>query len=426
MDKYIIKGGKRLFGEIEAGGNKNAALPCIAAALLTEQQVTLHRIPEIEDVSVMFSLITDLGAQVERLEQGTYRISRKDLGSSIKKIYADAIRASILLVPALLAANRKIVLPPPGGDVIGHRRLDTHFQVFQSFGAAAWIDEEGNISAHLKDRLIESNLFLEEASVTATENAIMFAAVTTGKTVITNAACEPHVQDLCTMLEKMGAEITGKGSNVLYVEGNAELKGCEMFIGADYMEVGSYIGLAGSAGGNITINKANPWHLKPLLQGFRRLEIDWEVSNDSVTVCCEKKQTIKLDIGGHIPKIDDAPWPGFPSDLLSIITVAATQSHGTVLIHEKMFESRLYFIDTLIRMGAKIILCDPHRAVVTGPCRLRGQVMASPDVRAGMALVIAALSAQGESEIQNIYQIERGYDSLCTKLQSIGADIERV
>ncbi len=425
MDKFLISGGNRLFGSIEAGGNKNAALPCIAAALLAEEPVTLHRVPDIEDVSVMLKLVESLGSRIELLGGGSCRIFREGIGTKVERTLADAVRASILLAAPILAANGYLELPPPGGDVIGHRRLDTHFMVFEAFGGNAEILSSGSISVEMP-KLLPADLFLDEASVTATENAVMLAAAAPGNTVIRNAAAEPHVQDLCRMLVSMGADISGIGSNLLYIKGGNPLRGCEFTLGADYMEVGSYIGLIASTGGAVTINRADPGHLRILQQSCRRLGIEWDVSGESITVSCEKRRSVIPGIGGHIPKIDDAPWPGFPSDLLSIMAVAATQAEGTVLIHEKMFESRLFFIDTLIRMGARIILCDPHRAVITGPCRLHGQVMTSPDVRAGMALVIAALAAEGISEIQNIYQIERGYESLCEKLRSLGADIQRI
>lgn len=425
MDKYLVKGGKRLYGTVEAGGNKNSALPCIAASLLADEPVVLHRVPEIEDVSVMFQLVRSLGAQVKHIGPGSWSIHRSAVGTHIEKHLADAIRASILLAAPVLALEQYVELPPPGGDVIGHRRLDTHFLVFESFGGEAQILESGNIAVEMREHL-PSDVFLDEASVTATENALMLAASADGKSTIRNAAAEPHVQDLCMMLSAMGADISGIGSNLLIVEGLKHLRGCEFTLGADYMEVGSFIGLTASTGGRVTVSGTDRTHLRILRQGFRKLEIDWTDSESSITVVCEKPRSTVPGIGGHIPKIDDAPWPGFPSDLLSIAAVAATQTDGTILIHEKMFESRLFFMDTLIRMGARIILCDPHRAVVSGPSRLHGQVMTSPDVRAGMALVIAALAAEGESEIQNIYQIERGYESLCGKLQQIGADIQRI
>jgi len=424
MDKYVIRGGSQVFGTVEASGNKNAALPCIAASLLADGPVTLRRVPEIEDVSVMLELVTSLGSRVEHLDTGTYRITKQGVSSSIHKQYADAIRASILLVPPILHHNRSVELPPPGGDVIGHRRLDTHFLVFESFGAEASILDNGNIAIRA-DQLTSADIFLDETSVTATENAVMLAAVNEGTTVIRNAASEPHVQELCGMLAAMGAEISGIGSNLITITGKRRLKGCDATIGSDYMEVGSYIGLAACTGGSITIRNTDPQHIRVLRNSFVRLGIDWSLRGNNLKVSCSRQRTVSPGIAGHTPKIDDAPWPGFPTDLLSILTVAATQTEGTVLIHEKMFESRLFFIDTLIRMGANIILCDPHRAVVTGPSRLHGQVMSSPDVRAGMALVIAALSAHGISEIQNAYQIDRGYECLCEKLQRIGADIQR-
>ncbi len=422
---YIIRGGRPLEGEIPAGGNKNAALPCIAAALLTNEPVELSRVPEIEDVQVMLQLAQEAGACITRLAGGRYRIQRNAIVTRVPGELADRIRASILLAAPMLAVGGSLTLPPPGGDVIGYRRLDTHFLVFSSFGGEASIQENGDISVEIV-REPSGEVFLDEASVTATENAVMLASAIPGRTVITNAASEPHVQDLCRMLVLMGAHIEGIGSNLLTVEGSRNLRGCSVTLGPDYMEIGSYIGLIASVGGRICITGVEHHHLRMISLEFGKLGISWEKHEESLVCTCTDKRSVVPDIGGIIPKIDDAPWPGFPSDLMSIMAVTATQTAGTVLIHEKMFESRLFFVDTLIRMGASIIVCDPHRAVITGPSRLKGQDVASPDVRAGMALVIAALSARGESRIQNVYQIERGYEGLCRKLSSIGADIKRI
>ncbi len=424
MDRYLITGGQPLKGKVRAGGNKNAALPCIAAALLTGETVELHRIPDIQDVSVMLDIARDLGAAITRPAPGIAVITPKILSRDIPGHLAQAIRASILFSAPVLVAHGRIILPPPGGDVIGHRRLDTHFQVYHAFGGRAEIGDDGNISITLP-KLLPADLLLDESSVTATENALMLAAACRGTSVISNAAAEPHVQDLCRMLVLMGARIEGIGSNLLTVTGSSELGGCSYTIGVDYMEVGSYIGLAAAVGGNITIQGVEKQHLRIIQGGCRKLGIPWSLAGDELTISDGGSRDIPPGVGGHIPKIDDAPWPGFPTDLLSIMTVTATQYRGTVLIHEKMFESRLFYLDTLIKMGARIIICDPHRAVVTGPSRLHGQVMASPDVRAGMALMIAALCAEGESEIQNIYQIERGYEQIFEKLQSLGAHIRR-
>jgi UDP-N-acetylglucosamine 1-carboxyvinyltransferase len=322
----------------------------------------------------------------------------------------------------LLARTGKAVLPPPGGDVIGRRRLDTHFLALTELGARVKIKDAYIFTApHLKG----ADIFLDEASVTATENAIMAAALAKGETILTNAASEPHVQDLCRMLSSMGAIINGIGSNILTIKGVEKLGGCDFEIGADFMEVGSFIGLAAATRGELTIEGAKPRDLRPAKMAFSKLGIVWEYEGSTIHVPAKQAMEVNCDLGGMIPKIDDAPWPGFPPDLTSIITVVATQVRGTVLIHEKMFESRMFFVDKLIGMGARIVLCDPHRAVVTGPSKLAGSELHSPDVRAGMAMVIAAMAAEGPSVINNIYQIERGYEHLTQRLSSLGARINR-
>jgi UDP-N-acetylglucosamine 1-carboxyvinyltransferase len=425
MYKYLVEGGFPINGTVKASGNKNAALPCIAAALLTDQKVTLTNVPAIEDVDVMLQVLSRLGAQVEKdPAKGIYSISCTDIKTSeIPVDLSRKIRASILFAGPMVARTGKIILPPPGGDVIGRRRLDTHFLALEALGARVDVDGVFKITCN---KLVGVEMFLDEASVTATENAIMAAVLAEGKTVIENAASEPHIQDLCNMLNAMGANITGIGSNILTILGVKNLSGTEFAIGADFMEVGSFIGLAAVTRGELTITHADPRHLKMIKLGFGKLGVHWET--DGSTVHVPKGQQLKVvpDLGGMIPKIDDAPWPGFPPDLMSIIITVATQSEGTVLIHEKMFESRMFFVDKLIGMGARIVLCDPHRAVISGPSRLSGSDLVSPDVRAGMALVIAALAAEGQSEIMNIYQIERGYEHLATRLQSLGAKIQRV
>jgi UDP-N-acetylglucosamine 1-carboxyvinyltransferase len=318
-----------------------------------------------------------------------------------------------------------VKLAPPGGDVIGMRRLDTHFLAFRALGAAAEIEQNSMI--HISaDRLEGALIFLDEASVTATENAVTACVLAQGRSVIRNAASEPHVQNLCRLLNGMGASISGIGSNLLTIDGVQRLHSASIDIGPDYMEIGSFIGLAAATKGELTITGTNPDDLHMVKLGYRRLGICWEQRGADIFVPRAQRRSIIPDLSSMVPKIEDAPWPGFPADLLSIITVAATQMRGTLLVHEKMFESRMYFVDMLIRMGAQIILCDPHRAIVTGPSPLKGSLLTSPDVRAGMALVIAALAADGESEIQNVYQIERGYENLCKKLAEIGADIRRV
>ena len=423
MDQYHIEGGGPIRGTVRASGNKNAALPCIAAALLTDEAVVLKNVPEIEDVHVMFSVFRALGGDVEAVGPNEYRLhARNIVRSDIPVEAAKKIRASILFAGPLLARTGKAILPPPGGDVIGRRRLDTHFLALTELGAKVEVDGVFSFSA---PRLAGADIFLDEASVTATENAIMAAVLASGKTILTNAAGEPHVQDLCRMLVSMGAVMSGIGSNVLMIEGVKKLGGCDFELGADFMEVGSFIGLAAATRGEIIIERARPQDLRPAAIAFGKLGIKWEIDGTTVRVSADQAMKVDCDLGGMIPKIDDAPWPGFPPDLTSIITVVATQVEGTVLIYEKMFESRMFFVDKLIAMGARIVLCDPHRAVVSGPARLSGSELVSPDVRAGMAMVIAALCAEGRSVIRNVYQIERGYERLVERLSGLGARIER-
>ncbi|MDR2150878.1 MAG: UDP-N-acetylglucosamine 1-carboxyvinyltransferase [Spirochaetaceae bacterium] len=419
--EYRIKGGTPVQGTIHAGGNKNAALPCIAASLMTDEPVVLNNIPDIEDVQVMLTVYRALGGTVERLSPGTYRLHAHTISThTIPAQYAALIRASILFAGPLLSRTGAVVLPPPGGDVIGRRRLDTHFLALSELGASVDINGQFTFKA---DALRGKDIFLDEASVTATENALMAAVCACGTTVLTNAASEPHVQDLCRMLGVMGARIEGIGSNILTIHGVPRLSGCEYTIGADFMEVGSFIGLAAVTGGDLYITGIQERDIRPAQFAFGKLGISWEYKDQCLHVPAEQTLRVNCDLGGMIPKIDDAPWPGFPPDLMSIITVAATQVEGTVLIHEKMFESRLFFVDKLITMGARIVLCDPHRAVISGKSRLTGSELHSPDVRAGMAMVIAALCAQGTSTIRNVYQIERGYENLAARLASLGAKI---
>jgi UDP-N-acetylglucosamine 1-carboxyvinyltransferase len=424
VDRYIIEGSYPIRGRIRASGNKNAALPCIAATLLTDETVTLTNIPEIEDVHVMLEILSELGATVEKLpEHGAWKVTPHDIRSSEVPIeLAKRIRASILLAGPLLARTGRVQLPPPGGDVIGRRRLDTHFLALSALGAQVEIDGVFNITAN---KLVGVEIFLDEASVTATENAIMASVLAEGRTVIQNAASEPHVQDLCRMLNAMGAKITGIGSNILTVNGVSRLGGAEFKIGSDFMEVGSFIGLAAVTRGDLIIEDAAPHNLKMVKLAFGKLGIHWERDGEDIRIAAGQALRVVPDMGGMIPKIDDAPWPGFPPDLTSIITVVATQVEGTVLIHEKMFDARMFFVDKLISMGARIVLCDPHRAVVSGPSRLAGSEMTSPDVRAGMAMVIAAICAEGTSVIHNVYQIERGYEDLVGRLRQLGAQIDR-
>ena len=424
MVEYHVEGGFPIKGTIKASGNKNAALPCIAACILTKEPVILNNIPEIEDTGVMFDVLRSLGVSVEKLGPNSWKVEAKNIEKSeIPATFTKKIRGSILFAGPLVARSGKVIMSPPGGDVIGRRRVDTHFLALQELGV--------NISANgqfvfSSNKLVGADIFLDEASVTATENAVMAAVLAEGQTIITNAASEPHVQDLCKMLISMGAKISGVGSNILTIDGVEELHGTEYRIGPDYMEIGSFIGLAAATKGSITITGVEPRDLRPIKLAFKKLGIHWEIDGDALTVPMGQSMQVDTDLGGMTPKIDDSPWPGFPADLTSVMTVVATQVSGTVLIFEKMFESRMFFVDKLIGMGARITLCDPHRAVVSGPCRLHGDELVSPDVRAGMALVIAALSAQGESIIRNVYQIERGYEHLVERLQSLGAHITRV
>ncbi len=424
MYKYRIEGGFPIKGRIRASGNKNAALPCIAAALLADDVVTLRNIPEIEDVQVMLDILRHLGAGVESAGPNGWRIdprtaARTDVAVELSR----KIRASILFAGPMLARFGRLTLPPPGGDVIGRRRVDTHLLALEELGARIEID---GVFAFTANKLVGADIFLDEASVTATENAVMAAVRAEGRTVLRNVASEPHVQDLCRMLVSMGARISGIGSNILEIEGVERLGGCEYSIGPDFMEIGSFIGLAAVTRGEIEIEGVNPDDLRMMKIGFGRLGIRWSVEGGLLTMPAGQSMRVVPDLGGQTPKIDDAPWPGFPPDLTSIMTVVATQVEGMVLIHEKMFESRMFFVDKLIGMGARIVLCDPHRAVVSGPARLSGSELVSPDVRAGMAMVIAALCAEGVSTIKNVYQIERGYERLTERLRSLGARIERL
>ncbi len=424
MYKYVIEGSFPLKGRIKPSGNKNAALPCLAATLLTDEGIVLKNVPEIEDVKIMMEILKILGSRVEKLSHHDYRITTGDIKQdTIPLELSEQIRASILCAGPLLARLGRVFLPPPGGDIIGRRRLDTHFLALKELGVR--VDIDGLFILQV-NKLIGAEIFLDEASVTATENATMAAVLADGITTIKNAASEPHVQDLCNMLNQMGARINGIGSNILRIEGVNKLKGTEFKIGTDFMEVGSLIGLAAVTRSELEIIDAAPQFLKMTKIAFGKLGIHWETDRDNIRIPPGQELKVLPDLGGMIPKIDDAPWPGFPPDLISIALVVATQADGTILIYEKMFESRMFFVDKLIGMGARIILCDPHRAVISGPTRLKGNDLVSPDVRAGMAMVIAALCAEGKSTIHNVYQIERGYENLSARLKELGAHIERV
>jgi UDP-N-acetylglucosamine 1-carboxyvinyltransferase len=423
-EAFVIEGGKALSGRIRAAGNKNGALPILAATLLADDEVTLRNMPRIRDVETMIELVAGLGADVEWLGENEVRVQPAGLSThEIDAELASRIRASFLLAGPLLARLGRASVPPPGGDVIGRRRLDPHIHAFAELGAE--IEFEGRWELRTSG-LRGTQIFLDEASVMATENTVMAAALTPGETVIGNAACEPHVQDLCRFLVSLGAEIEGIESNVLRVRGVERLSGGEWHIAPEHIEVGSFIGLAAVTGSDVTIEGAEPRDLISIVPAFRRLGVRVEIDGTSVRVPPNQQLVIENDIGEQIPKIEDGPWPAFPADLTSIVVAVATQAHGTVLVFEKMFENRLFFVDKLVSMGARIIVCDPHRVVVTGPAKLYGQRMASPDIRAGMAMLIAALTAEGVSTIGNVGEIDRGYERIDERLRSLGASIERV
>ncbi len=423
MSGFIVEGGRALRGTIQPAGNKNAALPAIAATLLTSEEVILQNVPRIRDVETLLELMTSLGAEVEWRDENEVGIRAADLtGSRPDPDLAERIRASILLAGPLLARSGSVELGPPGGDVIGRRRLDTHFLALEGLGA---VRRSGVGFSMESSGLRGADLFLDEPSVTGTENAVLAAATAQGRTVIRNAAAEPHVQDLCNLLNRMGAQISGIGTHILEIDGVAELHGTDFRLSPDHIETGSFIGLAAVTGSEITVADAPIAHLNSTLLGFQRLGVECTVSRRDLVVHGDRPLQIRQDAFGHVPKIDDGPWPAFPADLTSIALVTATQCRGTILIHEKMFESRMYFTDKLVGMGAQIILCDPHRAVVVGPAKLRGSPLESPDIRAGMAMLIAALGAEGTSRIKNIGQIERGYQHIDARLRALGAEITR-
>lgn len=424
MARLIIDGGYPLSGEVTPSGNKNAALPLLASCLLTDERVVLHNVPRIRDVATMIHILKDIGVQVEDIGPHDIALHAADVRrTALDSALCQEIRASILFAGPMLARCHKIELPPPGGDVIGRRRVDTHLRSFRALGAE--IERNGGYQIKTSN-LRGAPIFLDEPSVTGTENALMAATLAQGTTEIRNAASEPHVQELASFLNRMGAQIEGIGSNHLRIHGVDRLHGAEWSIGPDHIEIGSLIGLAAVTGGEIRIKGACPPHLHMTRLMLERLGVRIECDGDEVVVPGNQTLRISPDFDGAIPKIDDGPWPQFPADMMSIALVIATQSQGTVLIWEKMFESRMYFVDRLIALGARIVLCDPHRAVVVGPSRLHGGPMYSPDIRAGMALLIAALCAEGRSEISNIEQIDRGYERIDEKLSSLGARMERV
>ena len=422
--QFIVEGGRRLSGTIRPTGNKNAALPIVCAALLTDEPVTLANVPAIRDIESLLQLVRQTGASAEWTAPNTLRIVAANVrGDALDPELCKRIRASILLAAPLLARAGSVTLAPPGGDVIGRRRLDTHFLALEAMGAEHVFADR--ITFRTKG-LVGADIFLDEPSVTGTENAIMAAVAAKGRTILHNAASEPHVQDLCRMLVAMGATIGGIGSNVLTIEGGARLKGCTHTIGPDHIEVGSFIGLAAVTRSALRIADAGVEHLRSVRLGFQRLGVDTVIDGADLLVPAEQEMRIRSDLGGAVPKLEDQPWPAFPADVMSIAIVTATQCEGIILMHEKMFESRMFFVDKLVGMGARIVLCDPHRALVSGPTELRGATVESPDIRAGMAMLIAALCAKGTSTINNIGQIERGYERIDERLNALGASITRV
>ena len=424
LEQLIIEGGYPLQGTVVPSGNKNAAMPLLAASLLTDEPLILRNVPCIGDVWTVIELMADLG--VEIVEESEHRISaqaRQVCKTSPDVELFSQARGSVTLLGPMLARLGRVDLLPPGGDRIGRRRLDTHLLALEALGTKLTYDGGFTLEA---DSLHGADILLDEASVTATENVIMAASLARGTTVLRNAASEPHVQDLCYCLNRMGARISGIGSNTLTIEGVDRLRGTEFTISPDYMEVGSFLGLGAVTPGEIRIKDVMPEHLRMICMIFGdRLGVRMHLEGRDLVIEEEQDLRIRPNVDGTVSEIDDAPWPAFPTDLMSIALVVATQAQGTVLIHEKMYDGRLYFVDRLISMGAQIILCDPHRAVVVGPSRLQGQPLSSPDIRAGMALVIAALCAEGRSVIGNIGQIDRGYERLDDKLRALGAHIER-
>lgn len=425
MEKFVINGGKPLRGTITPAGNKNAVLPLMAACLLTSEPVILHNVPDIADVKIMLRLLQSLGVQIRYLNQpSSVELYAKDIHpSELDPDLCRNIRASILLAGPMIARFGELILPPPGGDVIGRRRVDTHILAFDKLGATTHFD--GNF--HFKsNKLTGTDILLDEASVTATENAVMASVYALGETIIRNAASEPHVQELCLLLNSLGAKIENIGSNTLSIQGVQNLHGGQFTIGPDYLEVVSYIGAAVVTGGEITIKNAGVEYLGMIRLVLNRLGVDFEIRGNDVFVSSFQRLQIQSDLGNAIPEIKVMPWPAFPPDLMSIAIVVATQSRGTILFHDWMYPSRMFFTDKLVSMGAQIVLCDPHRCIVNGPTKLNPEKLDSPDIRAGMALVLAALSAPGESVIRNINQIDRGYEKVDEKLRSLGADIQRI
>ena len=419
---FFVTGGRALKGTIRPAGNKNAALPILAATLLADGPCLIENVPHIRDVETMLALLEHLGASVKWDGPNAVTVdgSKAEAKALDPKLSAK-IRASILLAGPMLARFGRVSLPPPGGDVIGRRRVDTHFLALERLGAEITVGD----TYKLEGKLTGADIFLDEPSVTGTENALMAAVAARGTTVLRNAASEPHVQDLARFLVAMGAKIDGISSNTLTIDGGGGLKGARHTVGPDHIEIGSFIGLAAVTNGAVTIDGVRGDDLRSTLLGFERLGVRPRLDGTQLVVDAGQERRIRPDLGGHVPKLEDGPWPAFPADLMSIAIVVASQCEGLLLVFEKLFESRLFFVDKLIGMGARIVLCDPHRAVISGPSPLRGQVVESPDIRAGMAMLLAALAAQGDSVIHNIGQIERGYERIDERLRALGAQIER-
>ena len=424
MARFIVEGGTPLRGEISPAGNKNSALPLIAAALLTEDPVTLRNLPRIRDVEGMLEILVKLGATVEELDPHAVRITTKDVDrTDVDRGLSKEIRTSLLFAGPLVARLGRVTLAPPGGDVIGRRRTDTHFHALTALGGQLEVTPGGY--ALRAERLAGADILLDEPSVTATENAILCAVRTPGRTVIRNAASEPHVQELSLVLAKMGARIVGMGTNTITIDGAERFRGIDHTLWPDHMEVGSFVGVVAMTHGEARIKGSGPEHLRMTRQVFAKLGVVTEVDGEDLLVPARERYCIQPDLGGGIPKISPQVWPGFPTDLTSIATAVATQCEGTVLVHEWMFEARMYFVDSLIAMGARAVLCDPHRAVIVGPSQLYGAELRSPDIRAGLALLAATLCAKGRSVINNIEQIDRGYEDMDGRLRALGARIER-
>jgi UDP-N-acetylglucosamine 1-carboxyvinyltransferase len=424
LEKFLIEGGHPISGEVTPAGNKNAALPILAACILTRKKVVLHNIPNIEDVRTMRSLLESLGISIQTVDEHTWEIQSSEVRPrDMDPDLCRKIRASILLAGPMIARAGTLELPPPGGDVIGRRRVDTHILALSALGAE--VNYNRTFSFKAKE-LHGADILLDEASVTATENAIMAAVTAKGRSIIRNAASEPHIQELCAFLNKIGADIHHIGSNTLLINGVDQLGGGEYTIGPDYLEVVSFIGAAVVTHGSITIRNAGPEYLNMVKLVFQRLGVDWKENGQDIFVPKRQRLTIEPDLGNAIPEISVMPWPAFPTDLMSIAIVVATQSKGTVLFHDWMYPSRMFFTDKLVGMGAQIVLCDPHRCIVQGPSHLYGEKMESPDIRAGMALLLAALSAEGTSSIRSVAQIDRGYEKIDEKLAKLGVNIQRV